>query len=185
MSIRNELLEGILSATTGGFNPTTDINLERLFDGVSDTLTQEPAGTGTANAIQIDFGPAFGTGASPVSLLSDGTVNINQAGTYRAKVSLQFGRTGASGTSLLLFRVRVNGAQAGRTIAAKISNSNDEQYFENDTWLTVPAGAELRFDIMRDSSGNDSGGLFGVLPSADVNVWNDAPSAAIRIERWV
>jgi hypothetical protein len=218
MSIRNQLLQDILSAIGGGgsvlwgsitgdintqadlaqvaktndyddlinkFDPTTDIAIERLLDGLSTELIQEPTGTGAANSIQIEFGPAFGTGADPISMLADGTITANQAGTYRAKVALQFGRSGASGTSLLLFRVRVNGVQAGRSIAAKLNNSNEEQYFENDTWLTVPAGAELRFDLMRDDSGNDSGGLFGILPTIEAGSWNNAPSAAIRIERWV
>lgn len=186
MSIRNDLLEEILAATSGGgFNPTTDINIERLFDGLSTVASQEPAGVGVANAIQIEFGPAIGTALDPVSMGADGTVVINQAGTYRIKVALQFGRIGSAGVSLLLFRVRVNGVQAGRSIASRISNANEEQYFENDTWLTVPSGVELKFDLMRDSSGNDSGGLFSVIPSPEAGVWNDAPTAAIRVERWV
>ena len=35
------------------FNPTTEINLERLVDGVSPLASQEPSGTGEANQIQI------------------------------------------------------------------------------------------------------------------------------------
>ena len=167
------------------FNPTADINMQRLFDGISAATTQEPSGTGVANSMQIEFGPAFGSVSDPVSMDANGTVTINKSGTYRIKVALQFGRIGSAGVSLLLFSVRVDGAQAGRSIASKISNANEEQYFENDTWLTVPSGVVLQFDLMRDASGNDSGGLFSITPSPEAGSWNDAPTAAIRVERWV
>jgi len=187
MSIRNELLEDILSATTGGsFDPTTDISIERLFDGDSALATQNPTGLGTANAIQISFGAAFGTGASPIQLLADGTLRANVAGTYRLKVSVQFGRTGSPGTSFLLFRVVSTGIQLGRTVSTKIDSVDQVSYFENDTWLTVGAGAEFAFEIMRDSSGHNSGGLVGFVPTVDGgNEWNDAPSASVRVERWI
>tara|TARA_R110000850_G_C9894210_1_gene459213 strand:+ start:290 stop:850 length:561 start_codon:yes stop_codon:yes gene_type:complete len=186
MSTRNELLEAILAASTsGGFNPTDDLNIERLFDGESVAANQQPAGLGVANSAQIEFGPAFGTGSDPVQMGADGTVTINTAGTYRVKIAVQFGRTGGGGTSLILFRVRVNGVQSGRSIAAKIENADAEQYFENDTWLTVPAATELRFDLMRDASGNNSGGLFAVTPTVEAGSWDLAPTAAIRLERWV
>lgn len=167
------------------FNPTEGINIERLLDGVSVAAVQEPSATGAANSIQIEFGPDNLTPSDPVNLLSDGTVNLNEAGTYRIKVALQFGRSGASGTAKLFFRVRVNGAQAGRSISAFISNANEEQYFENDTWLTVPAGTELKFDLMRDADGNNSGGLYRIQPTPEAGQWSDAPTAAIRVERWV
>lgn len=172
-------------SSSSDFNPTTDLNIERLFDGESVASIQQPTGTGVANAIQIEFGPAFGSGASPVQMGVDGTITINTAGTYRIKVALQFGRTGSAGVSTLLFRVRVNGVQAGRSIAAKIENANAEQYFENDTWLTVPAATELKFDLMRDDDGNNSGGLFAVEPTVEAGSWSFAPTAAIRFERWV
>lgn len=167
------------------FNPTSGIKIERLLDGLSAATSQQPTGTGVANSIKIEFGPDVGTGDDPVNLLSNGTVSLNEAGTYRIKIALQFGRTGGAGTSHIFFRVRVNGVQAGRSIASFISNSEEEQYFENDTWLTVPAGVQLEFDIMRDESGNDSGGLFKISPTVEAGSWNDAPSAAIRVERWV
>ena len=169
----------------GSFNPTTDMSIERLFDAESDTSAQEPTGLGVANAIQISFGPAIGDSSDPVQIDANGTVTFNQGGTYRIKVALEFGREGASGTSVLLFRVRVNGVQAGRSISTSLPNSNASQYFENDTWLTVPAGVVLRFDVMRDASGTDFGGLFGLAPTVDGgNEWNDSPSAMIRMERW-
>jgi hypothetical protein len=99
---------------------------------------------------------------------------------------LQFGRSGSSGTSELLFRVLTNGVQAGRSVAAKISNANDEQYFENDNWVNIPAGLVITFEVMRDDAGNNSGGLIAYEPTDEgVGTWNNAPSAALRLERWI
>ncbi len=194
-TITASCVDGFITGVIGGgstlveplypFNPTSGITIERLLDGLSVAASQEPTGTGAANAVQIEFGPALNLPTDPVNILSDGTTTINEAGTYRIKVALQFGRVGAAGVSKVLFRVKVNGVQAGRSIAAFISNANEEQYFENDTWLTVPAGTELKFDLMRDAAGNNSGGLFQVTPTAEAGAWNNAPTAAIRIERWV
>lgn len=188
MSIRNDLLEEILAATGGSsFNPTTGMVIERTLDALSVATTQSPTGLGTANSIQIEFGPAVNTVSDPASTLADGTVNLNLAGTYRIKLALQFGRTGSSGTSILLFRVTDGlGNQLGRSISALIDNPNTDRYLENDTWLTVPDNTVLKFEIMRDSAGNNSGGLLATVPTVDGgNEWNVAPSAAIRIERWV
>ncbi len=174
-----------LNPTGSAFNPTTDISIERLFDAESVATTQEPTTTGVANAIVIEFGPAVGTGSSPVQLSAGGVFTVNQAGTYRIKVALQFGRSGSSGISRLLFRAVINGTQAGRSIASNISNANEEQYFENDTWVTVPAGTVLQFELMRDLAGNDSGGLLAITPSVETGSWSIAPTAAVRVERWV
>ncbi len=182
----NRLLEDILDATVGGsFDPTTGISVERLLDATATDATQFPSGSGVANSLQINFGAASGGASSPYTLGADGSLTINESGTYRIKVALQFGRTGSSGTSKLLFRVLTDGVQAGRSVAAKISNANDEQYFENDNWVNIPAGLVITFEVMRDDAGVDSGGLLAYEPTDEgVGTWNNAPSAALRLERW-
>lgn len=167
-------------------NPATEINIERIFDGISTTTPQLPSGLGPLNSHQIDFGPAINGPLDLVQMDINGTITVNIAGTYRIKVALQFGRSGASGISSVLFRVRVNDVQAGRTIATKLNDDSSTQYFENDTWITLPAGTVLKFDIMRDAAGSNFGGLYGFDPTVDAgNEWNEAPSAAIRVERWI
>jgi len=175
-----------LNTDVNAFNTTNDINIERLLDGIATADEQDPTGLGPANAMQINFGPAVNDVTDPVMLDELGTVTVNESGLYRIKVALQYGRTGASGTSILLFRVRANDVQAGSSISTKLINSNLTQYFENDTWILLPAGTTLKYDVMRDSSGSNSGGLIGFNPTAAAGAeWNTAPSAAIRIERWV
>lgn len=169
------------------FSPTTGIAIERLLDGESAATNQNPTGLGPANAVQVEYGPAVNTSADPVNLAANGSLFINTAGTYRIKVAFQFSRAGNSGVSELLFRVTDGlGNQLGRSIAAFINSGNDEIYIENDTWLTLPAGLELKFELMRDSNGDNSGGLTSYEPTVDGgNEWQRAPCASIRVERWV
>lgn len=160
-----------------------DMEIERLIDGSSVAASQLPTGTGDANKIQIEFGPAIGTVASDVQLLADGTLRFNTAGTYRVKIALDYGRSGAAGVSLLGFRALINGTQAGRSVSAKLGSSDVTIPFTDEAWLTLPAATDITYEIYRDATGNNSGGLYaGGLTGAG---WNAAPSAAIRVERWV
>lgn len=159
----------------------SEIGIERLLDASSVASTQDPTGTSDGDAIQVEFGPAQLTSSDPVNLGVDGTLFVNTTGLYRIKVAMQFGRSGGAGVAEMLFRVTVNGTQAGRTIAAKIDSADVDSYFENDSWLELPAGAEIRYEIMRDSSGVNQGGLISVTPTG---TWAFAPTAALRVERW-
>lgn len=185
MSIRNELLEEILSATTGGFDPTTGMVIERLLEAVSLSASQEPTGLGISNAIQVEFGAAQFTGSDPVMIDVNGSVTFNEAGLYRVKSVFQFGRSGASGTSEVLFRLLVNGVQLGRSVGVKLGNADVLQYIDIDNWFNVPAGTVLDTEIMRDLSGNNSGGIFQTLPANEGGgTWDVVPCTIIRVERW-
>lgn len=170
-----ERIAEVLDATS-----IENISIERVIDGES-TVTQEPTGLGDTNAIQVTFGPGAGGVSLPLTLGADGSLTVNETGLYRIKIALQFGRSGASGTSVLMFRVLLNGTQAGRSVVTKLSNADVTSYFENDTWIYLPAGAVLSFEVTRDSAGSDFGGLFYTAASGS---WNDAPSAALRVERY-
>lgn len=175
-----------LSINPSTFNPTTDMTVERLIDGASLAANQQPTGLGEAGQIQVEFGAAQGTSLDPVQLLADGTIRINEAGTYRIKVSFVFGRVGGGGTSKLRFRALINGFQAGNSVGGDVPNSNSENPYSDEAWLTVPAGIDVTYQVMRDSSGSDAGGLFQPeITNATAPSWNPVPCAAIRVERWV
>ena len=168
------------------FDPKTDMVIERLLEAVSLATSQQPAGLGIANAIQVEFGVAQGTGSSPVQIDVNGTLTFNEAGLMRIKAAFEVGRTGASSTSLVLIRYLVNGVQIGRTVATKITNSDDITYIESDNWFNVPIGTTLEVEVMRDNSGDNSGGLFSTVPTDEgAGTWMDSPSAIIRVERLV
>lgn len=190
MSERNSLLEQIRDNTIGGFNPTTGMEIERLYDGSSALASQEPSARDIP--LEVQFGAPFGTISDPVSAeIRSGSGNteasilkINQAGTYRIKTSIQFGRTGASGTSRLNFRALINGVQAGRSISAYIENANALNLLVDEAWLTLPAGLEISYELIRDLNGSDSGGVFAGEVSGSTG-WNASPGCSLRVERWI
>ena len=168
------------------FNPTTDMVMERLIEGVSLAANQQPTGTGIANALMVEFGAAQNSASDPVSLDAAGVATFHTAGMYRIKVVFQFGRTGGSQTSNVLFRFLVGGVQVGRSVGVKLGNADDLRYIDIDNWFNVPAGTTLVTEIMRDSAGNNSGGLFQTTPTDEgAGTWNVVPSAVLRIERLV
>lgn len=181
--LSGDQIEFVYSATSTRAN---NIAIERLIEGTSTALSQEPAGLGISNAINVEFGAAQLTPVDPVQLDVNGRITFNKAGLYRVKVVFQFGRTGSSQTAELLFRFLVNGVQLGRTVGAKLNNANDLKYIDIDNWFNVPQGATLDTQIMRDLSGNDSGGLFQTAPTDEgAGTWNVVPCAVIRVERFV
>jgi len=168
-----------------GFDPTTGIVIDRVLEAVSLATNQEPTGLGIANAINIEFGAAQFTVSDPVMIDVNGKVTFNVAGMYRVKSVFQFGRSGASGTSEVLFRLLVNGVQLGRSVGVKLGNSDDLRYIDIDNWFNVPAGTVLDTQIMRDPSGADSGGIFQTIPTDEgAGTWGVVPCTILRVERW-
>lgn len=175
---------GFESPSEGGFNPSTDLSVERVLEGES-LNNQQPSGRGVANKIQVEFGAAITTGV--VDLSSDGVLTFVQAGTYTLKTSFQFGRLNSTSVARVLFGIfTTSGVQLGRTLYREINSSNFDDYIEVDTVVVATAGLQIRGDLMRDFSGNNDGGLFAFSPTVDGgNEWNNAPSAYIRVERFV
>lgn len=173
-----------LGKSSGG--STSGTTIERLINGNSTATDQQPTGLGEAGAIQIEFGAAQNTVSDPVQLLADGSLVFNEGGMYRLKISIIFGRLGGSGESELRFRALVNGVQAGQSVGVEIDTQKIEIPYFDEAWLEVPSGAIITYEAMRDSSGDDSGGLFQpIITSATAPNWNDATCAAIRVERFV
>ena len=161
-----------------------DATIERLLNATSVASNQDPTGIGPSNAIQIEFGPAQFGPSDPVQIDVNGTITFNETGLYRVKSAAQIGRTGAAGVSELLLRVKVNGAQSGRTIAAKLENANSIMPFIDEAWLNIPSGTVIVYEIMRDASGNNSGGLVGQDVTVVAGSWNQDVCEELRIERY-
>lgn len=154
------------------------LNIERLFTGESVASQQYPSGLGAA--LQIEFGPTQVT--DDMTLDSTGKLTVHTTGLYRIKVALQFGRNNGGGpASLIMFRALFDGTQVGRSLSTKLGNAKDTAYLENDEWLELPEGLEITYELIRDSSGSNNGGLL-MLNSADG--WNSSPTALIRIQKY-
>lgn len=124
------------------------------------TDIQAPTTTGTA--LTVSFGGAQKTSTDPVM--------INASG-----------RTGASGTSILLTRVLLGGAQFGSPAATKLASADATIPIESRVVVNAVAGQNFAVEIMRDAAGSNFGGL--CPQTATVTSWGVAPSALLVISR--
>lgn len=143
------------------------------------TATQAPTATDTT--LQLTFGAAQGSASDPVMLSAAGVVTFNQAGNYAVRLKLQCGRTGATGTSILLSRLLLNGAQLGSAAAVKMTSTDATTPTESRVVLNPTAGQTFAAQIMRDSAGSNFGGVYP--HTATVVGWGTAPSALLVISR--
>jgi len=162
------------------FDPS-ELVVETLISAQSVAASQEPSAVDTP--IQLEFGPAINTGSDDIQLLADGTLQVNVAGTYHIDIVGQYGRTSGAGTSIILVRSLVNGTQvSAASIAAKIDDADTLMPYETRSWATLPAGTLLTYELVRDSAGNNSGGLFRTAPT--LGGWAPAPSISITVTRF-
>ncbi|EOV2798886.1 hypothetical protein ACOB6L_004599 [Salmonella enterica subsp. enterica serovar Typhimurium] len=143
------------------------------------TVVQAPTSVDTA--LQLTFGGAQGTASNPVMINAADLVTFNTAGNYAVRIKLQAGRTGASGTSILLSRILVNGAQYGSPAATKLVSADVTIPIESRVVINAIAGQTMAVQIMRDSAGTNFGGVYP--QTATVAAWGVAPSALLAISR--
>lgn len=143
------------------------------------TATQAPSAVDTA--LQVSFGAAQGSASDPVMINAAGTVTFNTAGNYAVRIKLQNGRTGATGTSILLSRILLNGAQVGSTAAVRMTQTDATTPTESRVVLNPTVGQTFQVQIMRDSAGSNFGGVYPQV--ATVTAWGTAPSALLVISR--
>lgn len=146
---------------------------------VASPATQEPTAVDTP--LQLTFGAAQGSASDPVMVNAAGLVTFNQAGAYAMRLKLQCGRTGSSGTSILLSRLLINGVQLGSAAAVKMTSTDATTPTESRVVLNVSAGQTFAAQIMRDSAGSNFGGVYP--HTAAVAAWGTAPSALLVVSR--
>lgn len=143
------------------------------------TATQAPTAVDTP--LQVAFGAAQGAPANPVMISAAGLVTFNTAGNYAVRVKLQAGRTGASGTSILLSRILLAGTQYGSPAATKLVSADVTIPIESRVVINATAGQTFAVQIMRDSAGTNFGGIYP--QAATVTAWGTAPSGLLVISR--
>jgi len=143
-----------------------------------DTTNQEPSGLDSP--LQVKFGAAQKTATDPVMLDALGNITFNQGGLYLFNGYANFERQGSSGgVTVTLFRALLNGVQSGPTKGVELSGTGIMFPYELTLPIQVSAGDVLTWEIMRDSSGVNGGGLYihtnsgpwSNVPSADVNIY--------------
>lgn len=150
-----------------------------LLRAYSLAASQEPSATDTPLA--LEFGPAQGTVNDKVMISATGVVTFNEAGVYPVRIKLQKGRVGASGVSVVFSRILINGAQFGVSAAAKITSADFVTPTESRVLIPANAGDTFTVEIIRDSSGANSGGVFSKTSSVG---WNISPSALLVVSNY-
>ena len=144
-----------------------------IIRGFSTAAVQQPSALNTP--IQVEFGAAQ---ATPLLSLSGlGTITCNASGTYAFRFKLQFGRSGATGVSYLMTRILKNGAQFGVTQSTRLSSSSSIIPTDSRVVIDLIAGDTVSVQFVRDSLGDNSGGL--IQQAASTLDWGAAPSALL------
>lgn len=143
------------------------------------TVVQAPSAVDTP--LQLTFGAAQNSAANPVMINAAGLVTFNTAGNYAVRIKLQCGRTGATGTSILLSRILLGGAQFGSAACVKLTQTDATTPTDSRVVINATAGQTFVVQIMRDSAGSNFGGVYPQV--ATVTAWGTAPSALLVISR--
>ena len=135
--------------------------------------------SGLDSALKVEFGAAQGTASDPVMIDALGNVTFNQTGLYLVNGMGNIERSGSGGVATLLFRSVVNGSPVGVVKGFDIGTSQSMMPYE----ITIPfsvssAGTTFYFEILRDSSGVNDGGLYDHVTASS---WADVPSSNLQI----
>lgn len=142
--------------------------------------TQAPVATDTL--LQIEFGAAQFGPTDPVQISALGAVTINQADQYNVKIVLQYGRSGAAGSSaIVFFRILVDAVQFGESRYAQLDNPNQAFPVQFSIPMDLLVTQVLTMEFWRDSSGFNAGELMPRVPA--LGGTNTAPSASIILTR--
>lgn len=171
----NGTLNGWINGVPFGNTRQKPFEINELF--AFSTSDQTPLGTDTP--LQLEFGGAQGSVNDPIELKSNGAILIHKANQYKFITLIQYGRTGSGGASWLFFRLLVDDKQVSRSIFVKLDGTGDDLPLQLTRTLNLTAGQTVTFEVIRDSQGNDSGGLFVTTPT--LGDWLAAPSASVRV----
>ena len=158
----------------------TQLRLETLTLTNKSTANQEPSGLDTI--LQVEFGGAVGSATDPVMLDAAGNITFNTAGQYWINVFANFERQGSSGgVTATGFRGLLNNtAIANHTVAMDIDQTGIMIPYEHTFPVNAQAGDILKFEIVRDSSGVDAGGLYTHTMASS---FDNIPSSGITVHR--
>jgi len=167
-------VNGLESFSTGLATPA--------LKGASTAASQEPSTTNVP--LTVEFGAAQNSVSDDVMMDVSGVVTFNKQGKYSIKVVLQAARHVTSQpASLIGIRWVMNATQLNSSRLVALSSDDINVPFEETIIVDAAASDTLELQIIRDSAGNDSGGLFSTVLNA--SGWASSPSATITILKLV
>ena len=174
----NFVLSDILSLFVANLPAPTPLQYSLVLNA-KETLALAPSGLDAP--LQLTIGPAQLGPSDPVQLTALGEIRFNQAGQYMLFLQGLFERVGSSGGfALLHFRALINGVQSGNTQSIEINDTQTWTPYERTIpiYIATP-GTDLTFEIVRDSTGVDAGGLYPA--SVSTPGWPSTPSFAVQV----
>lgn len=157
--------------------PGTPLIRSNILMASSTAASQQPVATDTP--LQIEFGGVQAT--TEFDLDVNGGMTCNVDGQYDFQLVFHNGRLGSVDASELYIRALVNGSQVGESAHTVIDDADTIVPLEFFAHFTLVSTDIVTFEIVRDSSGDDSGGLFQGDPTlAD---WNNAETAMVLISQ--
>jgi hypothetical protein len=179
-----------LSDSVGSSSDVYDVRND-VIGQFSTTVTQNPTGLGDSGKIRIHFGVGGTTSDGEFTVASDGTIEcFKNSIQYVFDLAVRVGRSGAGGVSTMVGRlmyapdgVEVNAVQLSDSFVIEIDNA-DTVWRENLVLkLDTDVGSKTWFELARNPSGNDSGGLLTNQPDGDLIGWNQSSTAILTISK--
>ena len=171
---KNFLVSDISAYISSGI--ATNLAVTNVLNA-TDTNNQTPSGLDTP--LQVLFGIAQGTGTDPVMVDVSGNITFNESGIYLFNGYANFERQGSSGgNAVIAFRALLNGVQAGITKMVELKDVGTSVPYDLTLPINATAGDVLTWEIMRDSSGVDQGGLYA---HTLLGGWSNVPSVSVSI----
>jgi hypothetical protein len=171
---KNFLVSDISAYISSGI--ATNLAVTNVLNA-TDTNNQTPSGLDTP--LQVLFGIAQGTGTDPVMVDVSGNITFNESGIYLFNGYANFERQGSSGgNAVIAFRALLNGVQAGVTKMVELKDVGTGVPYDLTLPINATAGDVLTWEIMRDSSGVDQGGLYA---HTLLGGWSNVPSVSVSI----
>ena len=143
----------------------------------SELTNQNPTALDTP--LQLLFGGVHST--TEFDIDAAGAVTCNVSGTYNLRFNFRFARTSGTGTAILVLRYLINGVEVTPPITAELTGSGDVYPYAATVTGAIVVGQVLTVELIRDSAGNNDGGVHFFNPT--LAGWGSVPSAAIGISR--
>tara|TARA_R110002126_G_scaffold27349_4_gene91922 strand:+ start:3364 stop:4125 length:762 start_codon:yes stop_codon:yes gene_type:complete len=164
------------SVDTNTYLTASTIQFTQVLNGFS-TVAQDPSALNTP--LIVSFGAAQGGPLTDIELLTGGKIIFNTSGQYFINAYGNVERQGSSGgVAVVLFRAVLNGTQISTTKGFRMDTPNLPDPYEVSIPFYANAGDIFWFEIMRDSSGVNSGGVY---PHVNLGGWSNVPSTQVQI----
>ncbi len=142
------------------------------------TSTQNPSATDTIH--QIEFGPAQSN--SDITLTVGGRITYVTGGLYQATTIFRCGRSGSTSAAKLVIGYKINNVWASAITCTLLDTSDEVVSVTSSGFYEMSAGDYVDVYIIRDSTGNNDGGLYPFDPTL-AGVPN-VPSASTIIRKF-